>query len=206
MDFRILCFHGYQQTNETMKKRMKKILKEYKGIDFDFAESIEENMWYSLDNKLSKNNQIDKHQLNDEIIFNNIDVLNNDLSEKEYEMIDENFKRIDELLKIKKYDGFIGFSQGSIFARWYILSRQPNIKFFISIASYDAKHKIYSENKILFPDNIHYYNLYCKNDPYVLPELTKKLTQFNKGNNIECEGKHIIPELEIIKLLTNIYF
>ena len=106
MEFRILCFHGYQQTKGIMKKRMEKLEKEYMGIIFEYAESILDNMWYQISEDLLNNNDLE---------------LNDNLSEEAYKMIEDNFIGIDELLKTRKYDGFIGFSQGSIFARWYIL-------------------------------------------------------------------------------------
>ncbi len=148
---------------------------------------------------------------------NPLKVLTDDLLDDSYQMIEDNIKKIDELLKIKSYDGFIGFSQGSVFARWYISLRQssslcddlslciPPINFFISIGSFDANHKNYNIKQLKFPKDVQLYNLFGKNDIYVPPIYSKKLTTYLGGKDIEFDGKHIIPIKEIIEILNEIY-
>jgi hypothetical protein len=142
-------------------------------------------MWYSVN--------IDK--------LNPLKVLTDEIPLESYQMIEDNMKQIDKLLETKKYDGFIGFSQGSVFARWYISLRKPLINFFISIGSFDVNHKLYNIHKLKFPKEIQLYNLYGKDDPYVPPTYSKMLTPFIGGIDIEFNGKHIIPIKEIIDLL-----
>jgi len=189
MEYNILCFHGYNQSCEMMKSRMNKIEKEFKGISFDYAESNDINMWYSIN--------IDN--------INPLKVLTDEIPSESYHMIEENMKHIDKILETKKYDGFIGFSQGSVFARWYISTRKPQIKFFISIGSFDANHKLYNIHKLKFPKEIQLYNLYGKDDLYVPSTYSKILTHFIGGTNVEFIGKHIIPIKETNDILNKIY-
>jgi len=189
MEYNILCFHGYGQTSDVMKSRMKKLEKEFKGISFDFAESIDANMWYSVN-------------INEETPFK---VLTDEIPEDTYQMIEDNMINIDKILETKKYDGFIGFSQGSVFARWYISIRKPSIKFFISIGSFNANHKLYNIYKLKYPKEIQFYNLYGKNDPYVPSIYSKILTPIIGGIDVEFDGKHIIPITTLINLLNKFY-
>jgi hypothetical protein len=86
MEYNILCFHGYEQSCEIMKSRMKKIEKEFKGISFDFAESIDLDMWYSVN--------IDK--------LNPLKVLTDEIPLESYQMIEDNMKQIVILLMFIK--------------------------------------------------------------------------------------------------------
>jgi hypothetical protein len=171
MNYRILCFHGYNQTSETMKNKMKKVIDKFKGIEFEFAPSINDNMWYELNSNVG---------------------------------IEENLDSIKRFIKDKNYDGFIGFSQGAIFARIFISLYNPPIKFFISLSGLD--HTFYSVEKYRFPSNIKFYNIFGKRDIYVTPMESKYLSQYIQNcTEIEFDGKHIIPCQNITNILEEIY-
>lgn len=155
MNYRILCFHGYEQTSETMKSKMKKVIDKFKGIDFDFCESLYHKKWYDL---------------------------------KDSNGIEENLNFINLSIKNKEYDGFIGFSQGAIFARILVSYLKLNIKFIISLCGLDnVEYPIKTYN---IPESIKFYNVFGKKDMYVPQIESKYLTQFIKNvEEIEFNGK-----------------
>jgi len=171
MNYRILCFHGYEQTPETMKLKMKKVIDKFKGIDFDFCKSLYDKKWYNLNDSNG---------------------------------LEENINFVKSYIKDKEYDGFIGFSQGAIFARILISFYRINIKFLISLCGMDNNQYPIKSN--VFPDYIKFYNVYGTKDIYVIPDDSKYLTKFIKNvKEIEFDGKHIIPCENIIKILEENY-
>jgi len=171
MNYRVLCFHGYEQTSESMKLKMKKVIEKFKGIDFEFAESLYDKKWYDL---------------------------------KDSKGIEENMIFINKFIKDKEYDGFIGFSQGAIFARILISTYKLNIKFLISLCGMDNEQ--YSIKTIEFPSYIKFYNVFGSKDTYVTPSESKYLTNFIKNvKEIEFDGKHIIHSESIINIIEEIY-
>jgi hypothetical protein len=172
-----------------MKNKMEKIEKQFTGITFDYAESIHPEKWFDIN--------IDKTDLEK--------VLNEPLTKESMDLVEANMEKLDKFLETRHYDGFIGFSQGSVFARWYISLRKPSIKFFISIGSCDIQHDLYIVSKLPFPRELRLYNLYGTQDIYVPSKYSKLLTKFIGGKDIEFNGKHIIPKNEIIEILKDEY-
>jgi hypothetical protein len=171
MFYKILCFHGFGQTADIMKNKMKKVINQFNGIEFEFCDSLYDKSWYNLETK---------------------------------EGIVENMENINNLIKDKQYDGFIGFSQGAVFARIFTSIYNPNIKFIISLCGLDDV--VYSIKKYTFPHFIKFYNVYGNRDLYVTPQESKFLTNFiSNCEEIEFDGKHIIPNDNIINILEQIF-
>lgn len=171
MNYRILCFHGYEQTPDTMKLKMKKIIDKFKGIDFKFSKSLYDKKWYDL---------------------------------KDSKGIEENINFVKSYLENNEYDGFIGFSQGAIFARILVSTYKFNIKFLISLCGMDNEKypiKLYNICEL-----IKFYNVYGSRDAYVTPSESKYLTKFIKNTKeLEFNGKHIIHQESIINILETEY-
>ena len=178
MEYKILCFHGFDQTAETMKKRMKNVVENFSGITFNFTNSVDEKMWYPYVNDI--------------------------MTEKSMDMLKKNMENI--YSSGEKYDGIIGFSQGAIFARIYISLYNPEISFLISVCGQDEIYDKFNICNLTFPEKIRFYNLYGNRDKYVLPESTKYLTKHLKNvEEIEFDGGHVIPNNEVIKIIDKIY-
>lgn len=203
MHYNILCLHGYGQNGSIMKDRMKRITREFPGITFDFVDSLFELKDPKIDSKLNFKQwyEVDTVLLETDPLKG----LETELSEKAIEMTEQNLKQLDEVFSKKQYDGIIGFSQGSVVARWYISSRKLDLKFFISIGSFDANYKSYRVSNLKFPPKIDIYHVCGDGDAYVPPSYSAQVSVCTGGIIVKHSGKHVIPVTEVCQIIRTNY-
>lgn len=121
---KILCVHGFRHNSEALKESMKTLIKKFSknGIEFHF-----------YDSPISyKSNDV--NEINNEYKQWWSATRANILTLEKYDTIDESLKHLKERWEEDKYDGILGFSQGSVLVQIFAYQIQNKI-----ICTYEPK-------------------------------------------------------------------
>jgi hypothetical protein len=190
IEIRILCLHGYRQsvklvenTSETLTKKCAKYNIKLEWIDapykiteneFGYEKDVDRKKWWSFKS------------------------LGDFISPNEYDTLKESMNYVAKIYNEGKYDGILGFSQGSVLIQALILEEWIKPSFAILIATFSLMDPRMIKDKDISKD-VRY--LFCNgtNDYYVPTTWSKVIMNWiiDKGNknceHYEFEGDHDIP-------------
>lgn len=155
---KILCIHGFRHNSEIMKKSMQSIIKKYgkHNIEFEFYDSPIKYVQSEEDQE----QQIDYRQWWNATRHDVLTI-------KDYDTCEESLNNLKTKWLSDKYDGLLGFSQGSILAQ--IFAYQIQKKIIQIIPGNEPKFIILCST---FPiSDTHYKTYYDVNDPLIIPTV-----------------------------------
>jgi len=198
---KILCLHGLRHNSQLLKKSMESTIKKLSklGIEFDFFDSP---IKYCTSEN-TNNEDVDYRQwwsANRE----------NALTIEVYDTIKESLQNLKHKWESSKYDGLLGFSQGSVLVQIFayqiqnkiISTYDPNFLILVSSSPIsDTDYKEYYKSQILYKTLI----MSGSKDPLVDMNRTTTLIKYFKDPEviIHSGGHYFSTSSEAYQLLKN---
>ena len=177
MTLKILCLHGFSHNSQLLKKSMDSTIKKLArlNIEFDFFDSpIKYNSGDYTDTEYRQWWSATKESA---------------LTLEKYDTIDESIKNLKDKWESDKYDGLLGFSQGSVLIQLYCYLIQNKIistyepKFIVLVSTSpitDIEHKKYYQSQLIYKTLI----MTGSKDTFVGMDQTLSLNKFFKNATI----------------------
>lgn len=196
---KILCLHGFRQNTELLKKSMESTIKKLLrlNIEFDFYDSP---IKYSNGDDETSNYRQWWSASRENI-----------LTSEKYDTIDQSLVGLKNKWESNKYDGILGFSQGSVLTQIFAYQIQNKIitiinepKFLILVGAFsitDNNYKEYYQKQLKYKTLI----ITGSKDTLVKMEITLQLVKYfeNSSTIIHKGGHYFSNSSETYYLLRN---
>ncbi|XWV25608.1 putative ovarian cancer-associated 2 protein [Tupanvirus deep ocean] len=197
MSLNIICLHGFTQNSFILQKKLMKLVKSIKGLNFYFLDGCAE---------LPKTDENDSraYWVYDKEKPLDVDWSNHYKEDTKIYYLDESFEAFLGLAKkLGRIDGIIGFSQGGCFTdyicKMHAKGMVPfDLKFAVFIAAEHFNRPGCELNDI--KPNIQTLHIYGTNDTVIPQHMSELLTNSYPNKDVFIHnGAHIIPSTSAAK-------